>query len=166
MRGAIFHTADIQNSSKYRYIRYFSPVNGYCNVAEIEFYDKNGNKLAGTPVGSSGVKPISAFDGNLTTFIEAVYGSNEWIGLDLGTSALIGKIRFYPRTMVNSIIEGHTYELFYWDGQKWDSHGIQIASCHQLYYKASSDALFYLQDKTNNKVGSNFYMQDGLQKWL
>ena len=34
----VFTPAGITNTSAFRYVRYFTPNNGSCNVAELEFY--------------------------------------------------------------------------------------------------------------------------------
>jgi enterochelin esterase-like enzyme/fibronectin type 3 domain-containing protein len=34
----VFTSASITNTSAFRYVRYLSPANGYCNVSELEFY--------------------------------------------------------------------------------------------------------------------------------
>lgn len=34
-------TAEVNNTSKYRYLRFISPTDGYCNIKEIEFWGTN-----------------------------------------------------------------------------------------------------------------------------
>ena len=96
----------------------------------------------------------------------AIEPSNVWVGLELEESAAISKIRFLPRTDGNSIYEGHTYDLFYWDGRQWCSLGKQTASNHQLHYRAPSSALLFMRNTTLEKNGRCFFMQNEIQKWL
>jgi hypothetical protein len=46
-----WHTADIQDERKYRYIRYLSGDNGRCNMAETVFLSREGQKLQGKVIG-------------------------------------------------------------------------------------------------------------------
>ena len=39
--GPHYHTITTRITSKYRYVRYVSPVGGMCNVSILEFYDEN-----------------------------------------------------------------------------------------------------------------------------
>ncbi|MGN6504043.1 MAG: discoidin domain-containing protein [Tepidisphaeraceae bacterium] len=39
--AGVMTSANVSNTSGYRYVRYLGPTNGYCNVAEVEFYGKN-----------------------------------------------------------------------------------------------------------------------------
>ena len=168
--GGFYHSANINTSSSYRYVRYSSPENGRCNVAEVEFYNKNGDKLEGTVIGMEGSKDKfareNAFDGDVTTAVNIENSTTAWVGLDLGTPTEIGKIRFLPRTTGNNIYEGHEYRLMYWDGHQWTSLGEQIATTHQLHYLAPANALFYLENMTRKIIGRYFTMKDGEQKWL
>ena len=106
------------------------------------------------------------FDGEVLTWFEADDQDNGWVGLDLGESKTISKIRFLPRTTGNRIYEGHTYELFYWDGQKWASLGRQVAESHQLQYSVPANSLLNLRNLTLFREGRYFTMQDGSQRWL
>ena len=94
----------VTDTHAYRYLRYLGPDNGFCDVAEIQFYDTNGNLLTGTPFGTSppwapGSEYDKAFDGNTSTFFDYSQSGGGFTGIDLGpgNTAVIGKIRFYPR---------------------------------------------------------------------
>jgi len=62
---------------------------------------------------------------------------------------------------------GHIFELFYWDGNKWLSLGQKKAENHFLQFKIPDNALFMLEDimkkENNSKI---FYVVDGKQKWI
>jgi hypothetical protein len=170
IRGGVYHTANVTAPSKYRYVRYFSPENGRCNLAELEFYDKNGAKLTGTVIGTPGsgekMAISNAFDGDVTTVVNVDSLTYAWVGLDLGEPTAIGKVRYLPRSEGNNIYEGHTYELLYWDGQQWAALAPQIATSYQLRYRAPANGLFYLQNITLKKMGRYFTMEKGKQRWL
>ena len=170
--GPYFYTVSIKCPSSYRYIRYVSPDGGYGNVSVLEFYDKNGDKLNGTIIGTLGswmgditTTRDKALDDDVTTFYCSETADGAWVGLDLGEPAEIGKIRFLPRTDGNSIYEGHTYILSCWDGNQWISYE-QIAVSGQLHYHVPSNALYYLKNKTLNKTSKIFTIQDRAQTWL
>ncbi|HEY3329308.1 MAG TPA: discoidin domain-containing protein [Capsulimonadaceae bacterium] len=60
-------------------------------------------KVIGTPgsYGGGGNDISKAFDGDITTFVDAAdatNGNGTWVGLDLGTAKAITKIRFVPRS--------------------------------------------------------------------
>jgi hypothetical protein len=76
----------------YRYLRYRSPSNGFCNVAEVEFY-RNGVKLIGSGFGTSGSYSgtssdayTAALDGNTGTFFDCSTASGAYVGIDTGAS--------------------------------------------------------------------------------
>jgi hypothetical protein len=116
--GARFSTAKIRNTGRFRYLRYVSPEKSNCNVAEIMFYNDRGDKLGGKPIGTPGAYNNSnmtfdkAFDGDISTFYDALSDSDSWTGLDLGEAQTISEIRYLPRNEGNGIYEGHTCELY------------------------------------------------------
>jgi hypothetical protein len=173
LEGAFYHTADIREKSKFRYIRYLSPKVGHCNVAELEFYDEHGNILDGTVIGTEGSyldSPLWArdkvFDGDVTTFFDSDDFGHPWVGLDLGKESAISRIRFLPRNDGNHIYEGHHYSLYYWDGMQWALLNRQTATGHQLSCRVPSEALFFLHNTTMNMTGVYFTMKDGIIMWL
>ena len=170
--GSWFHTANLKNSSKYRYIRYVSPKSGFCNVAEIEFYDKSDEKLQGTVIGTTKLwnnSPATCdkvFDGDPDTFFDAA-DDKSWTGLDLGKPKTIAKIRYLPRNGGFGIYEGLAFELFYWNGNQWQSLGKKTANSHTLQYEEPANALFFLKNITKNRIcGRPFIMENGKQKWF
>lgn len=78
---------NLQNTNRgFRYVRYRG--NGFCNVAEIEFY-QGSQKANGAVFGTSGSYANSgndftkAFDGNTSTFMDFSYDVGGYTGLDL-----------------------------------------------------------------------------------
>jgi len=70
----------INSSKKYRYVRYLGRDIWRCQIAEIEFYEKNVNTpLKGKFIGTKGVQPFeNAFDGNVLTYFEATAEKGRW----------------------------------------------------------------------------------------
>jgi hypothetical protein len=92
----------VTGAGDFRYLRYLSPTNGFCNVAELELYSGT-TRLTGTGFGSagswnnSGNTFVKALDGNTTTFFDAPTGSGAYVGLDIGASSLSLRVRYFPR---------------------------------------------------------------------
>jgi len=173
MPSASFQVVRITNTTPFRYVRYVSPKGGYCNVAEIEFYAKNGKKLIGRNIGTPGSwynSPTTcdkAFDGDPTTFYDAAEGDYSWTGLDLGRSQTISDIRYLPRVEDNRIVKGCTYELFYWNGQDWKVFEKKTATGCSLHYQVPSNGLFYIRNATTDTESNKFFIvRNGRQEWL
>lgn len=76
-------------------------------------------KLAGTVIGSPGswnnnpaTTKAAAMDGNLNTFYDAVNGTGDWVGLDLGAGNLnvVSKIKFAPRSGFPGRMDGGVFQ--------------------------------------------------------
>ncbi|GHT77085.1 hypothetical protein AGMMS50262_17200 [Bacteroidia bacterium] len=174
--GNYFQSVKIKNHKKFRYVRYVSPKDkeAYCNVAEIRFYDNNKIQLQGISIGTKGVWPTNqtmtyekAFDGNTSTYFDAD-SNDSWTGLDLGEAKQISEIHYLPRTGdVHGIYEDQIYELFFWNGQEWQSLGKQKASVYPLTYQVPTNALLNVKNITIDKRGGRiFIFQNGNQKWI
>jgi hypothetical protein len=170
-----FQEIGINPANRYRYVRYVSPPGGFCNVAEIEFYGSDSAKLQGTVIGTSGSWKKSlntrdkVFDGDPVTFFDAPHEDNGWTGFELDKPERINKIRFLPRNDGNIFYRGRVYELFYWNGEKWQSLGKEAASdCLALQFKVPANALFYLIEisENNRETTRVFTIKDGKQQWM
>jgi hypothetical protein len=175
MDGAHFHSAKIRSSEPYCYVRYVSPENSYCNVAEIIFYDDKGEKLGGNPFGSPpGVHQNStltcdkAFDGDVLTFFDAEQPGGSWAGLDLGEPQTISEIRYFPRHEgEHCIYEGHTYDLFYWKDGDWQLLERQTATSHFLDLRIPANGIFYIKNVTTGDVSTCFTVnENGERSWF
>ena len=163
--NSCYLTASIKHAKACRYIRYVSPKGGRCHVSELEFYNENNEKLQGTVMGETDAH-TNVFDGDVDTFFEAE-SDDSWIGLDLGKLRRISKIRYLPRTTGYGIYEGHTYELLYWNGDKWRSLGRQKATSNILQYNVPDFALFYIKNITKNRMYTTpFIIESGTQHWF
>ncbi|MDR1338692.1 MAG: discoidin domain-containing protein [Prevotellaceae bacterium] len=171
--GEHFSTATVRNPSRFRYVRYVSPANSHCHVAEMEFYNDRGERLRGKPEGTPGSYQDSdmtldkVFDGDVSTFYDAMFPSNSWVGLDLGEPQTISKIRYLPHNSGNGIYEGHIYELFCWKDKNWQSLERQKAKTFPLFFQAPTNALLYFKNVTANKSSKYFVLnKNGEQEWM
>ena len=169
----------ISDSGKYRYIRFNKSFNRVANYAEIEFYGKKSQnateeRLTGTIIGyppfdKDYPHPYThAIDGDLETWYDSPKQTEGWVGLDLGkgNERIITRVRFCPRSDINFILEGDTYELLYWDKEQWNSAGKQIATTETLFYIAvPSGTIYWLRNLSRGKEERIFTYEDGKQIW-
>jgi hypothetical protein len=154
-----------KTSKKFRYLRYKSPENIHCDIAEMTFYNTDGKKLSGTILGIDSVTGSKAFDNDITTWYSTAE-SNGWIGIDFAEAEHIAKIRYLPRSGELTIYEGHDYELYGWTKDGWQSMGRQTATGNTIQYHVPARSLFYLNNVTLNKQGKVFFVtQDKQIKW-
>lgn len=166
-------SAVINNSSKFRYVRYISPYKKSGNIAELEFYSDDSVKLAGNAIAyPDSVRnefeksKLNAFDSNPETYYNAnnLKTGVSWVGLDLKTPKKITKVRFCPRSDTNFILVGDTYELCYWEDGEWVSMGTQIAKDQFLIYKnVPSGGLYLLHNLSRGKEERIFTYEGGKQ---
>jgi hypothetical protein len=87
---------------RFRFLKYQSPVGGWGNVAEVEFYAGD-RRLSGTPFGTTGSRDNSgndfakAMDGNVETFFDGVQPNDQYAGIDLGTAVQAAAPEFSPK---------------------------------------------------------------------
>ena len=75
-----------QNTTAYRYVKFYGKSGSYGKVAEIEIYS-NARKLYGTPFGTvstAGHEAEKAFDGVIGSYYEGQTPDDQYVGLDLG----------------------------------------------------------------------------------
>ena len=167
----------LSNTEAYRYIRYFQPE-GYCRVAEMNFYGKLNLKNGSRPrikakIINNGYEkdagPLNIQDQNPLSYFVSDKPNGGWIGIDLGRNNqfIIEKVDFYPPNDGNSIEKGDLYELFYWDKYgKWKSLGRKIANSERILFESCpSDALFILKNQTKGSDARIFTYSDGEQLW-
>ncbi len=157
----------------YRYVRYFGPKNGFCNIADMYVYDVDGKLLTGKPIGVPGSYSgdnkydyWSALDGDNTTSFDSRMGYGAWVGLDFGEPRKIGKIIYTPRNRDNHVRPGDEYELFYCD-VNWKSAGRVVASSDSILYRGvPSGVLYILNNLTRGNQIRVFSYDEGVQEWL
>lgn len=160
----------IDNNETYRFWRYYSPDSGYCNIAELYFYEKGSNNpLRGRVIGTEGhgkSKPEAAFDNDPLTFFDASEASNCWVGMDFEEEVNIDKILYLARGDGNNIEIGNEYELMYWKNTDWKSLGrVKADSFYVKYNNCPSNALFLLHNRTHGKEERIFTYENGKIVW-
>jgi hypothetical protein len=165
--------AEVTDTLSYRYARYLSGDSGYCNMAEVEFYAQNGDRLRGRVTGTEGSRKnnekktkYAVFDGDPLTFFDANEGNGAWAGLDFGQPQKLSKIRYLFRNDDNKIRPGDTYELFYWDNASWVSLGLKVAQDGEEALEFSNcpeQALFWLHNHTRGNEERPFLYVDNKQ---
>jgi hypothetical protein len=159
---------------KYQYWRYLSPERGYCNIAELYFFQKDSlNATYGKVLGTNGVrndmqKHIKevTFDNDPLTFNYAPISAGGWVGQDFGRPISINRIIYIPRGDGNGVIFGDDYELFYWDNNDWQSLGKKSTDGISLTFEnCPTNALFLLHDHTKGKEERIFTYENDEQIW-
>lgn len=146
-----------QSQTSYRYWRLRKQGRPIA-LAELEFYDSQGDKLSGKALANNGQANPKAFDGDVLTY--ANYHS--WIGLDFGKPVTVQEVRYMSRTDDNGICVGNEYELFYYDDGKWVSAGYQVAKHDLLTFKEiPSNALYWLKNLNGGKEERIFTVHNG-----
>jgi hypothetical protein len=171
---AKFESVLVNESRKFRYVRYKSPYAGKSNVAELEFYGgdkatdtlKLNGKVIGFPEVSRMIgKPYqNAFDGKLETYFDGYTSGPAWAGLDLGIPKRITKIKYCPRSDTNFILVGDTYELCYWEKDGWVSLGRRLAKEQLLRYNnVPQGRLYLLHNLSRGREERPFTYEEGKQ---
>lgn len=167
-----WYNVKFNEDKPYRYVRYLSgPNRGHCNMAELEFYDKEGKKLHGKIIGTEGSyqnnddnKKEVVFDGDPLTYFDAVEEKGSWVGLDLGERRFIGEVNYLFRNDDNNIRLGDEYELFYFGSRGWMSLGRVIAKTSILEFnEAPLNTLYWLKNYTRGKEEIPFFYENGEQ---
>lgn len=158
-------------TKRYRYVRYFGPYKGYCNVAEVSFRAPDGSALQGRIIGPErGAygewSYFKAMDGDLTTSYGYPTLYDGWVGLDLGVKKAVGSVAYTPRHRDNFVRPGDTYELFVCDGGEWKSAGVKVAQSDSLLYRdIPLDALLLLRNRSRGVDERIFEYENGKQKF-
>lgn len=178
----VYNKIGVNPSKPYRYAWYYSAPGSCCNIAELVFYNPQGEELKGKRIGTTCVlhplySPDKAFDGDILTFYHSCQLNDAWIGLDFGKPEWISSIYFVPRNDDNYIKPGDLYELQYLSVDGWHSIGEKIVSERSLKYnedpsvvitydRVPSKALYRLRNLTRGKEERIFEIDEkGNQVW-
>lgn len=166
--------ANSKSNKKYRYVRYYGPRDGFCNVSEVVFLEAPNDTvpLKGKIIGTSGSfdpnKPqeyTNAFDGKTWTSFNYKEGYGGWAGLDLGMPKNVSQIVFTHRNHDNYIRPGDVFELFCYNGE-WKSFGLVNSVSDSLVYKdVPRDALLYLENRSRGKQQRIFTIETEKQRF-
>ncbi len=158
-----------------RYWRYISyQRKSYCNMAELMFYAPGDSlPLKGRVIGTPGAHDDhpgytreAVFDGALLTCNDPTEPDSAWVGLDMGRPVKMDRLFYYGRSDGNAVEVGDEYELFWWDGGRWQSLGRQRATRPCLEYRdAPARALVLLRDRTKGREERIFTYEDGRQQF-
>lgn len=167
----------IKAVKKYRYIRIRPVIYRTGDIAEIEFFGKKSleepeqklvGRILGNPlISTNDAHPYThAMDNDYDTYFSKPKNIDGYVGLDLGTQFYVTRIRLCSRSDSNFIVEGHKYELCYWDDGKWISAGKKVANDVTLNYMDIPWNTFYiLHNLTKGKEERIFTYENGKQVW-
>ena len=148
----------------YRYWRYLPADGTYGSIAELMFYDNDGNKQTGTSIANPEAlerRIKRAFDGDLLSNFESDKKDGNWVGMDMGKPTKITCATVIPRSDDNDICPGNEYELFCFDGQKWSSLGYQRADNNVLHYdEIPLNTLLWLRNYTRGNNERPFIIDE------
>ena len=154
----------------YRYWRYMSPDGSWGNISELAFYDIDFNKLEGFGIANpeAGQDAIDrAYDSNLLSNFEINQPNGNWVGMDMGSPTIVRYVSLSPRSDDNDICPGNEYELFSYDGQRWNSLGYQCAESNTLHYEnLPLNTLLWLRNYTRGNNERPFLIKEnGEYEW-
>lgn len=167
-----FYSFKPKYKGSYRFFRYMAPANSYGNVAEIELYDKDGNKLKPKRVYGyrwtvRGHEQPKLYDGDPLTSFTLQATKRGWCGVELEEPTHISEIRYIPRNDGNYIAEGDKYQLYFWDKDDWHLLAEKIGNRDGVLWfdKVPKDGLYVLRDISNGKQERIFTYENGEQIW-
>jgi hypothetical protein len=159
----------------YRYWRYYSGEDQFCNIAEIYFYKEDtASAVYGQITGTEGSTITDTdrygkevvFDRDPLTFFDAPIPSDGWVGMDFGAPVRLNRIWYTPRSDGNDITPGDEHELLYWSGNKWVSLDRKIAVEPILIYdNVPVNALLLVRNLSRGQEERIFTYEKGKQVW-
>lgn len=161
------------SDKEYRYLRYFGPAKGFCNISEVAFYEKNDTiALSGKIIGTPGCSQhdgtheyTNVFDGKTWTSFDYHQPTGGWAGLDLGRKVRVDRIVYTPRNRDNYVRPDDLYELFYCD-RDWKSAGKIKATADSLVFRdIPVNTLLLLRNHTRGLDERIFIYENGSQLW-
>lgn len=158
----------IDNSKRFRYIRFRCSDNDIGLLSELAFYDDKGKIVKGANISKDvDVNSIVYLhDDDVETKIKAL-SPGYWVGVDLGEGkeCRISEIKFTPVSDGNNIQNGHTYELWGFD-KYWKKLGHCIAQSREsiLFHNVPTNILLLLKDKTKG-IEERIFLYNNKQLW-
>lgn len=105
----------------------------------------------------------SEYDGNALTAPSAY----PTINYSLQEPQFVNVLRIMPLHADNGINIGDQYQLLYWNENKWENAGLQVAEYNFLQYNIPPNRLYLLKNLSKGKEESPFTINDqGQQKFL
>lgn len=158
-------TVPVDQPAPSRYYRFISR-GSLMELAEIHFYDMDGNEITGTPISdnatTSNPELPTVFDGDLLTWTTI----ESWVGVDFGRPVALSRIEYAPRNDKNGVYPGMQYELFYFDTDGWVSMGMKTATDYTITFDGVPEgALLWLRNRTEGREERIFTYENGKQVW-
>lgn len=154
---------------QYKYLRYIGSRGSFCNINELEFYDKDNQKIDGRIIGTQGedwALKEKVFDGDILTGFAALSPDGNWVGLELKESKHISHLRYIPRNDGNCVEVGDEYVLFCWNNGQWQEIAHQVATKNELRLDdMPTNGLYLLRDLTKGVEERIFSYEGGKQVW-
>lgn len=146
----------VSTKRPYRFWRYLAPNGTYGSIAELAFYDADGNELSGKGIAceKAGQDVIDrAYDNDWLSNFENDVPDGNWVGKDMVKPTIVAFVRIIPRSDGNDIHPGEEYELKYLDNHsKWCSIGRKKADDNVLLFSnVPENALLWLIDHTSGQ---------------
>lgn len=167
-----FYSFKPKYKGDYRYFRYMAPEKSYGNVGEIELYGKDGERLKPKRVYGyrwtvKGHEQPKLYDGDPLTSFTLQATKRGWCGVEFDEPVHLFEIRYIPRNDGNYICEGDTYQLYWWDKDRWQMIAEEQGNREGVLWfeKVPSQALFLLRDMTQGKQERIFTYENGKQIW-
>ena len=166
-----FHTLASSDLDKYRYFRYLAAPNSNYNMAEVEVYDEDSNRILTEQVfdamGDFMAKRL--FDGDVLTYYASYTAKDApvWSALEFEKPECVSKVRFLPRNDDNFIREDEIYQLYYWDGSGWKLVEETKGNREGILYinKVPINALLLLHNATRGVEERIFTYENEKQVW-
>lgn len=162
----------LESEKEYRYVRYFGPEEGYCNIAEVSFFNDGVVPLKGKIIGTPNIDNkiethdyTNVFDSDPNTSFDYYIPYGGWAGMDLEHKQIIRKLSYTARNRDNYIRRGNKYELFYFQNQTWKSAGAMIAESDSLIFNVPEQSLLYLKNHMGGVEERIFGVVDGKQRF-
>lgn len=163
----------VQDTTTYRYWRYYNPKKTNGNIAEMSFFDRDGNLVKGDIICTEEKEPdnpmrnkLAPFDHNPFSYFNAAQDKEAWIGMDFKRPVSISQIEYMARSDDNNIRIGDWYELCYWGQNEWISLGEQQATKLFLTFtNVPENALLILHNQTRGSNERIFLYENGKQIW-
>lgn len=104
----------VSTERPYRFWRYLAPNETYGSIAELAFYDADGNELSGKGIAceKAGQDIIDrAYDNDWLSNLEIEVPDGNWVGKDMVKPTSVAFVRIILRSEGNDIHPGGEYEL-------------------------------------------------------
>lgn len=153
----------------HRYWRYLAADGTNGSIAELAFFDKDTNRIVGTPLCSTGDlgSANNAFDDDWLTNFETPWNEPDgaWVGLSFSDKVAPEFVRVVPRGDGNDIIPGDVYDLKYFFEGEWKSMGKKQAFDNNLLYEDVPNCLLWLSNLSRGREERPFLIKDDNIEW-